>query len=1455
MNTKRRLIQMIGVSLALLLAVPATVRLTTLLGHAEADSTVVVQPADMQGWGFFQEVGGGTGSFVSGLGTAPLGSGSARMTVDATGREILATQAYAGTRLDAIDTLTYSTYRTSGDAALAISLQLDVDYDLTDTDTSWQGRLIFEPYYTNTVQTGVWQTWDALTNDGTGNWWASGAPGNTVCPIDNPCTWSEVLSNFPNAGIRADVGLLHLKAGGPWASGFDGNVDAFSIGISGSTTTYDFEPSPPPTVVYVDDDWAGTPLGMDPDGTGPANMFGYDAFDKIQDGIDNVASSTVNVAAGTYAETINVDGRSDINIVGADRDTVIVKPASTLPWNVGGYGASRQAAVRVVSSTDITLSGMTFDFDLVKNDGVTGMLYWDSTGTIDNNVLKNMGIPDTPTDGGYSEIMTYIRAPGYSDGARAAVTVSNNTFLETGRVAVLTHDFVNATIEDNTFTKTVDDFGYAMEIGSRSTATVTGNTISGYDTPAASDGSAAAAIYVENSFTGPGFYPPSGLPHISKPVTISDNNISGNQYGVYIGNEWDTYAGDIDIVVTMTGNNIHDNTDGGVYVVDEDREYGSSVTLNASGNTVSNNGNEGYHFFTYKDGEIHAVVSDDTISGQQTGVLVDECIYPDTAGMCPAGPSSSLYDLTVHASTIGGSSYGINNTTTALLNAEDNWWGSANGPTHPSNTFNVGSQGVPVSDNVDFVPWLNAAPPSGVSFAPVTTTSPSGSYASIQAGVTASNPGGTVNAKAGTFTEQPDIGKQLTLTGAGQVSTIIKSPAALATKFANNKPVVYIHDATGVTVQQLTVDGDGEGNANYRMQGIAFYNAGGTVDHVTVTRVRETPLSGTQHGVALYAYNADGTPRSLNISNDTINEYQKNGMALIGTGLTVAVTGNTVTGSGATGVIAQNGIQVSGGATGTVDGNTVSNNSYTGAGWSATDILVSSANVDITGNHLNNGMLGLYYIDGSGTISGNTVSATTSGVGRPDYWGIAVMDPPDLTASPFEEEAAPPAGGPQAAPMGAGVMTVLVCGNTLTGDGSVDSVGLEADAGWYGGTKDVNFTASGNTISNWGTGVEFTQCDSDCGGGVFTSVDVGPDNGISAPVADPSNSGLHAMGAINLDVHNNTFTGGYDAIKLRLAVTGTVKDNVVSGYAKNGITVGKAADDNTGTNVTVSGNSVTGGGAGQVNAQNGIQVGPNAVARIQNNSVSNHVYTLGTGACAGPGTKGDKAYYDACWTAAGIMVYQGTATVTGNAITANQVGVDDSGAEIHNNLIWDNVIYGVNNSSAGVADAENNWWGSCSGPYHPTANPSGTGDAVSDNVDFTPWTTGPCDSDGDLLTDDQETLVYHTDPHNPDTDGDGCVDGREVLYSNPTLGGLRDPLNFWDFFDVTGDRFIDLSDALDILSYFGNPGLPGTLGDLRDRSIPDPAKPWRTADSDDGVDLTDALNNLMSFGDDCSGPP
>jgi len=239
-----------------LTALASTAVVLTAASPILADTLIVVSPASMGNWFAYEEIPNGSVAFVTGPETPPLGDGSAEFSVDATGRVILATPDHAGTRFDEITSLDYSTYQPVDENVsdlLATSLQLDVDYDLTDMDTSWQGRLVYEPYQNGTVFQGMWQEW--MTMDG--EWWASGSPGNMVCPQSDPCTVSELLTAFPNLGIRADVGNLNLKAGGPWAPSFLGYVDALKVGINEDVTTYNFEPgeasptpspSPSPTV-------------------------------------------------------------------------------------------------------------------------------------------------------------------------------------------------------------------------------------------------------------------------------------------------------------------------------------------------------------------------------------------------------------------------------------------------------------------------------------------------------------------------------------------------------------------------------------------------------------------------------------------------------------------------------------------------------------------------------------------------------------------------------------------------------------------------------------------------------------------------------------------------------------------------------------------------------------------------------------------------------------------------------------------------------------------------------------------------------------------------------------------------------------------------------------------------------------------------------------------------------
>ena len=473
--------------------------------------------------------------------------------------------------------------------------------------------------------------------------------------------------------------------------------------------------------VWVDSTYTSSSCG--------GHLWGYDAFDNIQDGIDAVEGSTVNVAAGTYDEPVNIENFTGLTINGADKSTVIVQPTTTLPWNACGHTTNRQTAFRVVDSTGVVLQNMTVDMDLVKANSVFGFLYCDSTGTVHSNILKNLALPDA--SGGYYEIGSDFTAPGYSPSSRASITVSDNTFVDTGRLGLVTHWYVDATITGNTFYKTTDDFGYGAEIGGPSTAEVSDNKFYGFDTPAASDGSESAGIYIENAFT-------TGLAGIAKDVLVEGNEVYDCQYGMWIGNGYDNFAGDVDINVTLNNNNFYDNTDGAAWIQDEDKSNGSSVTVTGGGNTLTNNGTYGYYIYTEGDGDITVDLSGETISGHDTGIEVE-----DTAG----GASTSSYAVAINDSCFSGNTtYGLNNTVSSLtVNAEENWWDSTTGPTHA--TSNPLGTGDAVSDNVDFVPWLDAC--SGNPTGNFQNTTTGEYYATLQDALDDAGPGESVGPVGG----------------------------------------------------------------------------------------------------------------------------------------------------------------------------------------------------------------------------------------------------------------------------------------------------------------------------------------------------------------------------------------------------------------------------------------------------------------------------------------------------------------------------------------------------------------------------------------------------------------------------------------------------------------------------------------------------------------------------------
>ena len=701
----------------------------------------------------------------------------------------------------------------------------------------------------------------------------------------------------------------------------------------------------------VDDDWTGLPDYTQVIAGSTNYYIGLNAFDTIQEAIDIAdPCDTIIVNAGTYDEALNIENITNLTISGEDKTTVVLQPSWVLDWNVGGYGASRQVVARNVNSTGVVLENITFDFDVVKANFVFGIMGWDSSVTVDNCVLKNLSVDDL--SGGYYELASYFKTSVFSDSNRADVTFTNNTFIDVGRVGIVTHDYINATITDNTFTKTTDDFGYAIEVGSQSTGVVSGNIISGYDTAAATDGSESAGIYIENAFT-------NGDPAGTKPVLVSDNEVYGCQYAMWIGNGYDGFAGDMDINVTLNDNNFHDNTDGGIILQDEDMEHGSSVTVTGSGNTFSNNGAYGLHIFTQGDGDITVALTGETISGHDIGVMVE-----DSAGV----GSTSSYSIAINQSVISGNTtFGVNNTIDSIIvDATENFWGDASGPSGAG-----GGSGDAVSTYVDFFPWyINM---SGQMTIPVgdivvdddwtglpdwTVVTASSldyfigydAFATIQEAVTAAEAGELISVYGGTYVEQGQIviDKDLNIAGDPADRPVVKTDQDTST---SGDPRGWWLVDTGVTLNLQYLVLDGAGHNVY--QGIR-HKGQGTILNVDFVNIKYPSV---YSGVAVAAF---GTG-PVDFVDCDFSEIGRIGVLYFGGGVNTSLFhGNSYTGKGV-GDWLDYGVEAGGGAQISVSGCLISDcvgvaasDGSTSAGILVTTYFGPGTEADIRHNRINN---------------------------------------------------------------------------------------------------------------------------------------------------------------------------------------------------------------------------------------------------------------------------------------------------------------------------------------------------------------------------------------------------------------------------------------------------------------------------------------------------------------------
>ena len=210
-----------------------------------------------------------------------------------------------------------------------------------------------------------------------------------------------------------------------------------------------------------------------------------------------------------------------------------------------------------------------------------------------------------------------------------------------------------------------------------------------------------------------------------------------------------------------------------------------------------------------------------------------------------------------------------------------------------------------------------------------------------------------------------------TLDGNGNTITAV-DPAS-----GNFLGAIVKNEGTTAHIKNLRLTTDDLNNVcqggDNRLRGILFDGASGSIRDNEVLDINKG-VSGCQEGNGIEVRNApfDGTgvdPVQASIRGNTVTDYQKTGIVANGN-VDVTITGNEIQGFEPTASIAQNGIQVGFGATGSVMDNTTTNNWFSGDNWAAAGILVFEAS--------------------GAMVQGNTVSQSQIGVGIEAWcWFVA----------------------------------------------------------------------------------------------------------------------------------------------------------------------------------------------------------------------------------------------------------------------------------------------------------------------------------------------------------------------------------------------------------------------------------------------------------------------------------
>ena len=263
---------------------------------------------------------------------------------------------------------------------------------------------------------------------------------------------------------------------------------------------------------------------------------------------------------------------------------------------------------------------------------------------------------------------------------------------------------------------------------------------------------------------------------------------------------------------------------------------------------------------------------------------------------------------------------------------------------------------------------------------------PTATFTSIQDAINAARPGNLIRVCPGTYHEQLSIDKSLRIE-ADNGAILSPNNMTVNATGASGAPIaaaILVKEAANVEIEGLIVDTANSGitGCSPDLIGILYQNSSGTIEHNAVRNTKlSDSLNGCQSGDAIVVQSLGAETSRVTVRDNSVHDYQKNGITGNESGTDVTITGNAVTGLGPTTGAAQNGIQIGFGATGAVLQNSVTDNvwspcvSLQNCAFNATGILIfQSDGVRVERNSVATNQIGVYTSGGHADIEFNNIS-------------------------------------------------------------------------------------------------------------------------------------------------------------------------------------------------------------------------------------------------------------------------------------------------------------------------------------------------------------------------------------------------------------------------------------------------------------------------------------------------